>query len=92
MNMQTFSFLAPPVVFGIKSAENISEHINRMGAKHILVISDHGKKPDWWLNYVPGSVRLTSPWKPIPISNLNHPPKVCALVWNLPVSLAVIWW
>lgn len=44
MNMQTFSFLAPPVVFGIKSAENISEHINRMGAKHILVISDHGLK------------------------------------------------
>ncbi len=42
MNMQTFSFLAPQVVFGVKSAENISEHITRMGAKHVLLVSDRG--------------------------------------------------
>ena len=42
MNMPTFSFLAPPIVFGVKSAESIAEHITRMGAKHVLLVSDRG--------------------------------------------------
>jgi len=42
MTLQTFSFLAPPVVFGVKSAENIGEHLTRLGARHVLVVSDRG--------------------------------------------------
>ena len=42
MTLQTFSFLAPPVVFGVKSAENIGEHLIRLGARHVLVVSDRG--------------------------------------------------
>ena len=42
MTIQTFSFLVPPVVFGVRTAESISEHLIRMGAKQILVISDRG--------------------------------------------------
>lgn len=42
MSIQPFSFLAPQIVFGVKSAENISEHITRLGAKHVLVVSDRG--------------------------------------------------
>jgi alcohol dehydrogenase len=42
MSIQTFGFLTPQIVFGVKSAENIGEHVKRMGAKHVLVISDRG--------------------------------------------------
>jgi len=42
MNIQTFGFLTPQIIFGIKSAENISEHITQMGSKHVLLISDRG--------------------------------------------------
>jgi alcohol dehydrogenase class IV len=42
MTLQTFRFLAPPVVFGVKSAENIGEHLTHLGARHVLVVSDRG--------------------------------------------------
>lgn len=42
MTINTFSFLAPQVVFGVKSAENISDHITRMNSKHVLLVSDRG--------------------------------------------------
>ncbi|MEW6650989.1 MAG: iron-containing alcohol dehydrogenase [Chloroflexota bacterium] len=42
MPLTTFGFIAPPVVFGIKSAENIAEHIQRLAARRVLLISDRG--------------------------------------------------
>lgn len=42
MSIQNFSFLAPQVVFGVKSAESIGDHITRLGAKNVLLISDRG--------------------------------------------------
>ncbi|PKO14433.1 MAG: alcohol dehydrogenase [Chloroflexi bacterium HGW-Chloroflexi-10] len=42
MTIQAFSYLAPPIVFGVHSAEKIGEHIARLGASHVLLISDRG--------------------------------------------------
>lgn len=42
MNIPSFGFLAPPVIFGVKSAETIGEHLTRLGARHVLLVSDRG--------------------------------------------------
>jgi len=57
MNIQTFSFLAPQVVFGVKSAENIGEHITRMGSKHVLLISDRGLEKAGLVDQLSGWIR-----------------------------------
>ncbi len=57
MTIQTFSFLAPPVVFGVKSAENIGEHITRLGARHVLVVSDRGLEKAGLVDQLCGWIR-----------------------------------
>jgi len=54
MTIKTFSFLAPPIIFGIKSAENIGEHLTRLGARHVLVISDRGLEKAGLVNQLCG--------------------------------------
>ncbi len=57
MILQTFSFLAPPVVFGVKSAENIGEHLTRLGARHVLVVSDRGLEKAGLVDQLCGWIR-----------------------------------
>jgi alcohol dehydrogenase len=60
MNLQTFSFLAPPVVFGVKSAENIGEHLTRLGARHVLVVSDRGLEKAGLVDQLCGWIRKSN--------------------------------
>lgn len=42
MTLKPFMYLAPRVQFGVGAAENISEHITRLGGKNVLLVSDKG--------------------------------------------------
>lgn len=57
MTIQTFGFLAPPIVFGVKSAENIGEHLTRLGARHVLVVSDRGLEKAGLVDQLCGWIR-----------------------------------
>jgi alcohol dehydrogenase len=58
MTLPQFSFLAPPIQFGVGTAERISQHITCLSAKHVLLVSDKGLEKAGLVDQLAAWIRL----------------------------------